>query len=232
MSRGLQIYIGFDAKETIAYHVLSQSLLRHATGPISLTPIVKDQIQNVYSRPRNPLESTDFSLTRFLVPYLSGYEGYSLFLDCDMLCQSDPYELLMHAMAEPNKAVHVCQHDYVPKSARKFLDQPQTAYPRKNWSSLMLFNNAACRALTPEYINAATPLDLHRFTWVTDAQIGSLPLTWNWLVGEYSANPRAKLLHYTLGTPCFEDYAQCEQAQAWMDELHRLLFPLNVGATA
>ena len=223
----LRVFIGYDAKETIAYHVLSHSLLRHATGPISITPIVKSQIVNVYTRPRNPLESTDFSLTRFLVPYLSGYDGHSVFFDCDMLCQSDPYELLMYAMAEPEKAVHVCQHDYVPSSARKFLDQPQTAYPRKNWSSVMVFNNAACRALTPDYVNTVQPLDLHRFAWVPNDAIGVLPLTWNWLVGEYEARPDAKLLHYTLGTPCFADYAACEQSDLWWAEYERLMLPVK-----
>ena len=223
----LSIYIGYDEKETIAYHVLSHSLLRHATGPIRLTPLVKSQIANVYTRPRNPLESTDFSLTRFLVPYLNGYEGYSIFLDCDMLCQSDPYELLLYAMAEPDKAVHVCQHDYVPSSSKKFLDQPQTVYPRKNWSSVMVFNNAACRMLTPEYVNTATPLDLHRMTWVKDDDISALPLTWNWLVGEYEPKSAAKLLHYTLGTPCFADYANCEHSDLWWAEYERVMLPVK-----
>jgi hypothetical protein len=227
----LHIFIGYDQAETIAYHVLAHSLLRQATGPISVTPIVKSQITNVYRRGRGPLESTDFSLTRFMVPYLSQYEGYSLFLDCDMLCKADPYQLLMYGLAHPSKAVHVVQHDYTPKSGKKFLGNTQTVYPRKNWSSVMLFDNQRCKALLPEYISTASPLSLHRFEWVKDEEIGTLPLEWNWLVGEYEPNPDAKLLHYTLGTPCFESYALCDHAQEWFDELNLMLHPLKLGVT-
>lgn len=223
--RAFRVYLGFDDAETIAYHVLSHSIHRHATAPISITPIMRSQIASVYTRPRGPLESTDFSMTRFLVPYISGYEGHSLFLDCDMLCQSDIGELFLYGLAYPDKAVQVVQHDYVPKAAKKFLGQPQTAYPRKNWSSVMLFNNALCRHLTPDYVNTATGLDLHQFKWLKDEQIGALPLEWNHLVGEYEPNAQAKLLHYTNGTPCFEAYAQCEQADLWHAEFERMARP-------
>ena len=225
-----RVYIGYDQHETVAYHVLSHSILRHASTPISITPVMRSQIQNIYTRPRGPLESTDFSMTRFLVPYLSGFEGHSLFLDCDMLCQADIGELFIYGLAYPDKAVHVVQHDYVPKSAKKFLDQPQTAYHRKNWSSVMLFNNALCTQLTPEYVNQATGLALHQFQWLRDEQIGALPLDWNWLVGEYEKNEKAKLLHYTLGTPCFEEYGHCDQAQRWMDVLSEVLSPCSADA--
>lgn len=221
----LRVCIGYDEKETVAYHVLSHSILRHASGPVSITPIIRQQVESVYTRPRGPLESTDFSMTRFLVPYLCGYEGHTLFLDCDMLCQSDIGELFLYGLAFPDKAVHVVQHDYVPKSAKKFLDQPQTAYQKKNWSSVMLFNNALCKQLTPEYVNTATGLDLHQFKWVADDKIGALPLDWNWLVDEYEPNAKAKLLHYTLGTPCFEQYGNCTHADLWFDELSRLMVP-------
>jgi hypothetical protein len=103
----------------------------------------------------------------------------------------------------------------VPKTTRKFLDQVQTKYPRKNWSSLMLFNNARCRALTADYVNSASGLELHRFAWLDDALIGALPLEWNWLTTEYEDNRQAKLLHYTLGTPCFEDYWNADMADEW-----------------
>jgi lipopolysaccharide biosynthesis glycosyltransferase len=221
----LQVFIGYDQKETVAYHVLSHSILRHASVPVSITPVMRSQIEQTYRRPRGPLESTDFSLSRFLVPYLSGYEGHSLFLDCDMLCQSDIGELFFYGLAYPKKAVQVVQHDYVPKSDRKFLNQVQTPYRCKNWSSVMLFNNALCRQLTPEYVNTATGLDLHQFKWTFEDQIGALPLQWNWLVGEYDQNEKAKLLHYTLGTPCFEGYATCDHANLWHAEYDLMSAP-------
>lgn len=223
--RMFHVFIGYDQKETVAYHVLSHSILRHATVPVSITPVMRTQVESLYTRPRGPLESTDFSMTRFLVPYLSGYEGHSLFLDCDMLCQADIGELFLYGLAYPDKAVQVVQHDYVPRSARKFLDQPQTPYRRKNWSSVMLFNNALCKQLTPSYVNAATGLNLHQFAWVKDEQIGGLPIGWNWLVGEYEPNDKAKLLHYTLGTPCFPDYADCDHADLWHAERTRMMEP-------
>lgn len=223
--RSFPVYIGFDAKETVAYHVLSHSIMRHATSPVSITPIVRQQVDSLYTRPRGPLESTDFSMTRFLVPYLSRYEGYSLFLDCDMLCQTDIGELFLYGLAFPDKAVHVVQHEYIPKSASKFLDQPQTPYRRKNWSSVVLFNNALCKALTPEYVNTATGLSLHQFLWTQDEKIGSLPLDFNWLVDEYEPNEKAKILHFTNGTPCFDDYARCTHSNLWHGEYERMRAP-------
>lgn len=224
--KSVQIYIGYDQEETVAYHVLSHSIHRHAQVPVSITPVMRSQIEAIYTRPRGPLESTDFSMTRFLVPYLSNYEGHSLFLDCDMLCQANIGELFFYALAYPNKAVQVVQHDYTPKSSAKFLGQPQTPYPRKNWSSVILFNNALCKKLTPDYVNTVTGLDLHQFRWLDESQIGALPMDWNWLVGEYAPNPKAKLLHYTLGTPCFPQYRECDQADVWFEEYERLRSPL------
>ena len=110
----------------------------------------------------------------------------------------------------------------MPKTERKFLNQVQTKYVRKNWSSLMLFNNERCRALTPEYVNTASGLDLHRFAWIDDALIGSLPLEWNWLVGEYDYNPAAKIVHFTLGGPYFDEYRNCDYAEEWFAERRQM----------
>ncbi len=223
----LQIFIGYDRAEPVAFHVLAASILRRLSRPLAITPIVRTALNHVYTRERAPNEATEFSLTRFLVPYLSGYQGFSLFLDCDMLAQVDVGDVLLHAMADLGKAVYVCQHDYVPKSLTKFDGHEQTKYPKKNWSSVCLFDNAKCMALTPEYVNTATGLELHRFQWLdSDSQIGSLPLEWNWLVGEYPANPKAKILHYTNGTPCFAAYADCDQADLWWDEYAEMRNPL------
>lgn len=214
----LQVYIGYDPKESVAFYTLAHSILRRASAPVAIVPLMQSQLQGLYTRPRGPTESTEFSLTRFLVPALSGYRGWSVFMDCDMLCRADVSELEAHIRRQPEKAVLVCQHDYVPKTERKFLGQVQTKYPRKNWSSLMIFNNQRCAHLTPEYVNTASGLDLHRFNWLEDGQIGDLPLEWNWLVGEYDYKPDAKIVHYTLGGPYFDEYRDCDYADEWRAE--------------
>ncbi len=218
----LQIFIGYDPKETVAYHVLGHSILRRSSVPIAIAPLVQKQLKDLYWRKRGPTESTEFSLTRFLVPALSGFEGWSIFMDCDMLCRADIAELARHIETQKDKAVLVCKHDYVPKTDRKFLGQLQTRYARKNWSSLMAFNNALCRSLTPDYVNGASGLDLHRFAWTADSSIGDLPLEWNWLVGEYERNPAAKIVHFTIGGPYFDEYRTCDYADEWFAELESL----------
>jgi hypothetical protein len=218
----LRIYIGYDSRESVAFHTLSHSILRRSSVPISIAPLVQGQLKGVYRRSRGPTESTEFSLTRFLVPHLSGYSGWSVFMDCDMLCRVDIAELEQEMARQPDKAVLVCKHDYVPKGERKFLDQVQTRYPRKNWSSLMLLNNARCRALTPDYVNSASGLELHRFAWLEDAAIGELALEWNWLVDEYPHNAAAKIVHYTRGGPYFDAYRGCDYADEWFAEFESM----------
>lgn len=224
----LSVYIGWDSKEPAAFGVAVSSLLRHASRPVSIIPLVQPTLRSarLYTRERRPNEATEFSLTRFLVPHLSNYEGFSVFVDCDVLFRADVYDLLLYPMAHPGYAVYVCQHDYTPKDLTKFDGHEQTTYPKKNWSSVMVFDNAKCQALTPAYVNAASGLQLHRFQWLTsDEQIGALPLEWNWLVSEYPSNPHAKLYHYTLGSPCFEEYANCDHADLWWQEYREMLKP-------
>jgi hypothetical protein len=208
---------------------LAHSILTRASIPVAIIPLVQSQLRAMgcYTRTRGPTESTEFSLTRFLVPYLSGFRGVSVFMDCDMLCLADVAELL-----PARGAVSVCQHDYTPSTETKMEGQVQTAYPRKNWSSLMVFNNASCLTLQPDYINQATGLSLHRFHWKDDKAIGSLPLEWNWLVGEYEPNPNAKLLHYTLGGPWFSDYQGCDYADLWHAEYRAMTGPHATRAVA
>jgi hypothetical protein len=221
----LQIYIGYDPKEVVAYHTLAHSIQRRSSIPLTIAPLMQSQLRNVYTRPRGPTESTEFSMTRFLVPALSEYRGWSLFMDCDMLCRADIAELAAFTRSAADKAVLVCKHDYVPKTERKLLDdQVQTKYPRKNWSSVMLFNNARCTALTPQYVNSATGLELHRFAWTEDSLIGTLPLEWNWLVGEYAHNPDARIAHFTIGGPYFDAYRGCDYAEEWFEENRRMNF--------
>ena len=220
----LQVYIGYDPEEAVAYHTLAHSILRRSSIPVSIAPLMRSQLGSLYTRTRGPTESTEFSLTRFLVPALSRYQGWSLFMDCDMLCRADIAELASIAKHAGDKAVLVCKHNYTPGPTRKFLNKVQTVYPRKNWSSVMLFNNARCTALSADYVNAATGLDLQRFVWLDDALIGDLPLEWNWLVGEYKHNPAAKLVHFTIGGPYFDEYRGCDYADEWFEERRRVNF--------
>jgi hypothetical protein len=218
----LNVFIGYDRREPVAYHVLAHSILRRSSVPVAIVPLKRELLGKLYTRPRGPTESTEFSLTRFLVPALSGYKGWSVFMDCDMLCKMDFALIAREIALQKDKAVLVCKHDYDPKRGRKFLNQIQTVYPRKNWSSVMVFNNAKCKALTADYVNSATGLALHRFQWTRDKLIGSLPREWNWLVGEYKHNPRAKIIHYTLGGPWFRKYRDCDYAADWRAELKLL----------
>ena len=216
----MKVFIGFDSKETVAYHVLSNSILRHARFPVSITPLVREHLKVFFTRGRGPLESTDFSISRFLVPYLSGYQGYSVFMDCDMLMRGDIKELWKY-VDDTETPLWVCQHDYRPKTEFKMAGQVQTTYPRKNWSSFMVFNNSRCRALSPDYVNNASGLDLHRFNWLKEGEeIGALPLEWNWLVGEYPENPFAKNYHYTLGGPWFASGRHCDHHKEWLEEYY------------
>ena len=223
----LRIFIGYDSREPIAYHVLSHSILRRASCPVAIMPLVQTQLRDVgvYTRARGPMESTEFSLTRFLVPYLAGYRGHAIYLDSDMLCLADVVELTEYIMGNLARAVLVCPHEYTPRTTVKFRGHAQTIYPRKNWSSLMIFNAEKCRRLTREYVNQASGEDLHRFAWLGEGDLGTLPLEWNWLVGEYEPNPDAKILHYTLGGPWFAESRNGDHAKEWITEQGDMLAP-------
>ena len=140
----LDIFIGYDVAERVAYHTLSQSLIDRASIPIRITPIALSTLSGLHVRPRLSQQSTDFSFSRFLTPYLSGYEGWSLFMDCDMLARADIAQIF--AFADERFAVRVVQHDYIPRDSEKFLGNAQLPYFKKNWSSVILFNNARCKA--------------------------------------------------------------------------------------
>lgn len=213
----IRIFIGYDPREAITYSVLAHSILRHASQPVSITPLALNQLGEVYTRERNPLQSTDFSFTRFLTPYLSDFEGWSVFMDCDMIVMDDIVNLIN--LADKRYAVQVVKHDHTPEEETKFLGAPQSKYHKKNWSSVMLFNNEKCRALTPEYVNTATGLELHQFKWLeSDELIGELPHRWNHLVAYDEPNNDVSLVHFTVGGPYFNEYKDCEYAKEWFDE--------------
>lgn len=221
MAKPLKIFIGYDSREDIAWRVCRHSIQRHASADIEVHAIRQDELRRrgLYTRPPDAA-TTEFSLTRFLTPHLADHDGWTLFADCDFLFTADIARVLDDL--EPGKAVHVVKHDYEPARATKMDGRRQTAYPCKNWSSFMLFDGAhpACKVLTREEVNSATPLFLHQFQWLPDQSlIGSLPLKWNFLEGEYpvpDAPPNA--IHFTNGGPWFDECGDVAFADLWRAE--------------
>ncbi len=215
----IRVFIGFDPRETVAYHVLSHSIHARASEVVSITPLMLSQMDGLMTRERNPLQSTDFSFSRFMTPYLCDYQGWALFMDCDMLMLDDIANLWK--LRDDKYAVMCVKHDHVPAEDTKFHGAPQTRYEKKNWSSVMLFNCAKCTALTPEYVNTASGLDLHRFNWLGDDDlIGEIPHRWNLLVGYDETLPTEHVsnLHYTIGGPYFDDYRDTDYSAEWFAE--------------
>ena len=199
----IRVFIGYDEREAVAYHVLASSIHARASQPVAITPVRLSQLEGIYRRERNPLQSTDFSFSRFLTPYLCGYEGGAVFMDCDMLVLDDIANLW--ALRDERYAVQVVKHEHVPKEDVKFLGAVQTKYQKKNWSSVMLMNCARCTALTPDYVNQASGLELHQFKWLgNDDLIGALPSGWNHLVGYDAPRRDASLVHFTIGGTYFD----------------------------
>lgn len=214
------IYIGWDSREAIAAEVCKYSLIDHASVPVNPVYVKQHELrqQGIYDRAVDSKASTEFTFTRFLTPYFNAFRGWAVFVDCDTLWIDDIAELI--ALADKQYAVQVVQHDYRPAEGLKMDGRQQYAYPRKNWSSVVLWNcaHAANRVLTPEYVNTATAAHLHRFEWLQDKHVGSLPLNWNWLVGWYRLHRdgQPSLLHYTEGGPWFEQTKTCEFADLWI----------------
>lgn len=212
----IKIFIGFDPREAVAYHVCSNSLIRHSSAPVSLTPLALENLSGY--KEMHSDGSNQFIYSRFLVPHLMDYKGWALFMDGDMLVRDDIAKLW--ALRDDSKAAMCVHHNYKTRAPVKYLGSPNQDYPRKNWSSVVLWNcsHPANRAVTPEFIQNATGAQLHRFTWLDDSLIGELPIEWNWLPDEFGPNPDAKLLHYTLGTPCFHEYADTPMGSEWHRE--------------
>mgnify|MGYP001360003155 FL=1 len=208
----INIFIGFDEGEKVSYHILSESIRRQSSVPVSITPLCLSNLPE-FRRELQTNQSTEFAFSRFLVPYLSEYKGWSLFLDCDMMFRDDIKNLW--DMIDEDKSIMCCKHDYIPKQNVKFRGAKNEAFPKKNWSSFMLMNNQRCKMLTKEYVETASGLELHQFKWTHEENVGELPLEWNWLVGEYNYNKNAKNVHWTLGGPYFKDYKNSEYADEW-----------------
>jgi len=212
----IPIFIGYDPREAIAFHTCVNSIIRHASQPVSIIPLALNNFGD-YTETHTD-GSNQFIYSRFLVPHLMDYQGQAIFMDGDMIVRGDIAELW--ALRDLGKDVQVVKHDYKTKMTTKYLGSKNEDYPRKNWSSVMIFNCSNCptRKLTPEYIQKSTGAHLHRFQWTSDDRVGALPAEWNWLPDEYGANPAAKLLHYTLGTPSFHEFATTPMADEWHRE--------------
>lgn len=217
----LNIAIGYDRSNRMPAYTLSDSILEHTSKPVSFTYLHKETIPD-FTRPVHSLDSTEFSISRFLVPSLFEYQGWTLFLDNDIIVQADISELFN--LADPNYAVMCVKHNQICTQTRKFLGKEQVQYQYKNWSSVMLLNNEKCTTLTKDYVNNAHGLDLHQFKWLAgDHMIGELPLEWNYLVGnENQTTERPKLIHYTEGGPFFEEYKECDHSSKWFDTYKRI----------
>jgi len=212
----IPIFIGYDPREAIAFHTCVNSIIRHASQPVSIMPLALNNFQD-YTETHTD-GSNQFIYSRFLVPHLMDYTGHAIFMDGDMIVRGDIAELW--GLRQEDKDVQVVKHDYKTKMTTKYLGSKNEDYPRKNWSSVMIFNcnNFPTQKLTPEYIQKSTGAHLHRFQWTSDDRVGELPPEWNWLPDEYGPNPNAKLLHFTLGTPCFHEFATTPMADEWHRE--------------
>lgn len=215
----IRLIIGFDQREAIAYHNFCQSVIDKSNSPVAFMPLNLKSLKE-YSETHID-GSNSFIYSRFLTPYLCGFEGWAIFADGDMICNADITELWK--LRNNSMAVQCIKHDYKTKSSTKYLGNKNEDYPRKNWSSLVLWNcsHEKNKILTPEFVQKQTGAFLHRFQWLEDSQIGELPVEWNWLTTEYPDNPNAKLLHYTLGTPCFKEYKTAPMASHWHESYNR-----------
>lgn len=219
----IRLFVGYDTREAIAFDVFTASVVRRTTRPVAITPLALRGLERVYVEAHQD-GSNQFIYSRFLVPYLCNYEGWAIFCDGDMLCRADLDQLW--ELRDPTKAVQVVKHDYKTKHPFKYLGARNDDYPRKNWSSVILWNcgHPANECLRPELVVQQPGSYLHRFTWLDDDLIGSLPPEWNHLVDEQDYDPGAKIAHYTLGTPCFRGYSRASYASGWYAELFGMLY--------
>lgn len=215
----MKIFIGWDSKQQTASTVCEYSLRKHCPADLDIVHLKKQDLidSNVYFRPDGDPSSTEFTYSRFLVPHLCDYKGFAMFVDSDFLFTNNVqrlWNLVYNDFGHRSRAAYCVKHlEYTPKKDTKFYGEPQLTFPKKNWSSLIIFNNSHqdCRKLTPMTVANQTPQWLHRFNWIDNEKdaLGNLPMMWNWLVGEYAElNPPPFALHYTNGGPFNEVYGQ------------------------
>jgi hypothetical protein len=223
----IKVFIGYDHVESVAWHTMAASIYRQSSRPVAIVPVNLANLKGIFNRPRDPKQSNEFSFSRFLVPYLCNYEGQGIFFDCDQMLRTDIAEIFTVMEEQPDKAVYVVKHTYEPRDDVKYLNTVQYKYPRKNWSSVVLWNcsHKKNRLMTPKYVNDAPGLELHRFNWLQDNEIGELNIKWNWLVGEYENPPiDVKNVHWTVGGPYFNEYKNSDFSEEWNKENKSMQF--------
>ena len=212
----IPVFVGYDPREAIAYHVCANSIIRNASAPVAIIPVALNLFTD-YKETHGD-NSNHFVYTRFLVPYLMDFRGRAIFIDGDMVVRGDIIEL--YESLQTAHDVAVVKHDYKTRMPVKYMGAPNEDYPRKNWSSVIVWDCQSYpnRRLTPDFVQKQPGSFLHRFAWIDDDRIQALPTEWNWLPDELGENTQAKLLHYTLGTPCFREFADTTQAAEWHKE--------------
>ncbi len=222
----LSVYTGFDPREEAGTWAFCSSVVEHCTSPVAIMPLHLPMFTSFY--PPDMRDGTNaFIYTRYLIPFLQDYRGFAIFCDgADMICKADLSELW--ALRRADMAVQVVKHDYKTKHPRKYvgtkMESDNADYPKKNWSSVMLINCAhfAWRNMTPEAVSAMSGSDLHRFRFIPEDRIGSLPQEWNWLCQEHGENPQAKIVHYTIGVPAFPHYKDSPHAADFHRQVERM----------
>lgn len=218
----MKIYIGWDSLQEDASMVCEYSIHKHAKYDIDIKHLKLEELedQNLYWR-ETASASTEFSYSRFLVPYLQDYNGWAIFVDSDFVFLRDIHEIYEQLKYTPNADDYSCfvvKHaDYIPKQEVKFYGKKQEALPMKNWTSFILFNceHPDVKRLNPLTINNHSPRWLHRFEWTRPERVGMLDVRWNWLVGEYGICDDPWALHYTNGGPFNNEWGQ-DYEDVWL----------------
>ena len=221
MNEIVDIVVGFDQRESVAYHTFTQSVIENSTIPVRFLPLSMSSLSNYKEVHKDG--SNDFIYSRFLVPYMMNFKGWAIYADGDMICLEDIKKLW--DLRSNQYAVQVVKHDYKTKITEKYWGNKNEDHPRKNWSSLILWNcdHNAHKVLTPDFIQNQSGAFLHRFSWIKDEEIGSLDKEWNWLAMEYEEKESIKLIHYTIGTPCFKEYEKTSLSSYWKKSFSNML---------
>lgn len=209
----MQLYIGYDKQFEDNIDVQIHSILKNTNTELKITLLKLEELKKILWRKKEKKQTTDSAFTRWLVPYLSDYKGWSLYMDSDMFCR-DNIEQVFN-LKDESKSAMVVKNNFYYDQKIKFNDKIQLNYIRKNWSSFILFNNSKCKVLDLEYINATKGLELHQFKWLNDEQIGELPKEWNYLVEVEQSKIEAKNVHWTLGGPWFKSKQDVEYSEEW-----------------
>ena len=221
MNEIVDIVVGFDQRESVAYHTFTQSVIENSTVPVRFLPLSMSSLSNYKEVHKDG--SNEFIYSRFLVPYMMNFKGWAIYADGDMVCLEDIKKLWN--LRDNKYAVQVVKHDYKTKITEKYWGNKNEDYPRKNWSSLILWNceHKSHKVLTPDFIENQSGAFLHRFSWIKDEEIGSIDKEWNWLAMEYEEKKSINLIHYTIGTPCFKEYENKSLSSFWKKAFSNVL---------